>query len=247
MNCLIIEDDKKASEIAAMLLKEYFPSLHLIGIASNLNDAEIQLQQKIPDILITDINLPEGTVFDLLKKQDTGNIAVVFTTAYSKYAIEAFQFSALDFLLKPYTPQDFVKAIQKAIDAKKDRHLQQQIEAFFHNYQHKNLDDKKIALKSSDSIDIVPVRNIILAQADNNYTIFKCVGGKTVLASKPLMEFEKKLADYGFMRSHQSYLVNKVHIESFDKKEMALRLAENQQAFVSQGKKGLLTAFFDSL
>lgn len=248
VKCLIVEDDLRAQDIAESLLSKYFNTIKVDSKAKNLQEAEAYLSDHSPELMIMDVNLPDGTAFDLLKKVDLQNTKIIFTTAHSKYAMEAFKFSALDFLLKPYTPYAFRKAVSKSIDVIRQDEHQVQLETFYHNHNVSANADKKIVLKSKDRIDVVAVQDILRAEADDNYSKFVLLDGRTILISRPLKEFDEKLSSLQFFRSHQSHLINLKHIVSFNKKDMTLSLvAEEVDIPVAQSKKALLLDYLDKL
>lgn len=248
IKCLIVEDDFRAFSIAKSLLSTYFNEIELDGNAQNLKEAQEYLSNRTPDFIILDVNLPDGTAFDLLRSVDLKNTRIIFTTAHSKYAIEAFKFSALDFLLKPYTPDSFRIAVERALDGIRQDDHRIQLETFYHNNGVSNYSDKKIVLKSKDKIDVVAIKDIIRAEADDNYSKFILTGGRSIMVSRPLKEFDEKLSSSDFFRTHQSHLINLQHLVSFNKKDMTLSLGpENTEIPVAQSKKGLLLAYLDQL
>ncbi|MGI9542074.1 MAG: LytR/AlgR family response regulator transcription factor, partial [Cyclobacteriaceae bacterium] len=198
-------------------------------------------------MVILDINLPDGTAFDLLRKIPAPGFKIIFTTAFSKYAIEAFKFSALDYLLKPYTPSQFITSVEKALSEIDKENHHQLLEAFRYNFESQNNNDKKLVLKNAEAVHVVPLRDIIQAQSDNNYTLFFIADGRKILISKSLKEFDQKLNDYGFLRVHQSHLVNLEHARSYNKREDSLLLSDTTEVPVAQSKKSLLWEYFDKL
>lgn len=248
IECLIVEDDLKALAMAESLLSKYFDNIELDGKIQNIKEAQAYLKVHSPDLVILDVNLPDGTAFDLLHVVDLTNTKIIFTTAHSKYAVEAFKFSALDFLLKPYTPNAFKRAVEKAIDVIRQDDHRIQLETFYHNSSVSVNSDKKIVLKSKDKIDVVAIKDIIRAEADDNYSKFILTDGRTIMVSRPLKEFDEKLSSSNFFRTHQSHLINLQHMISLNKKDMTLSLGpENTEIPVAQSKKSLLMAYLDQL
>ena len=245
--CLIIEDDKKAEDIAKLLLQSHYPNIELMGVARTIGAGKVLIESERPDFIICDINLPDGTAFDMLQGINSIDFNIIFTTAYARYAVEAFKFSALDYLLKPYTPEDFVDAVDKTLTYIDHQHKLQELDAFYHNMSVHDDTQKRIVLKSADFIEVVMLKDIVQAISDNNYTYFHLMDNRKILSSRPLKEFDIKLAPYQFIRTHQSYLVNSLHIQSFDKRQMTLRLSNNQKASVSQSKRNSLIQLFENM
>ncbi|MBC9794340.1 LytR/AlgR family response regulator transcription factor [Sinomicrobium weinanense] len=247
--CLIVEDDDRSGEFIASVLTEKFKGLHIYK-AENLEEAEEVFYTIQPQLLFLDINLPDGNSFELLEKiygKREHDFKVIFITAYADYAVEAFRYSALDFLLKPVTPKEIETAVKRVIETLQQETYYLQLEAFFQNYRKERSPEKKIVLKTSDRIHVIKTKDICYAQADNNYTVFSLEPDKKIVVSQPLKVFEEKLSPLGFMRVHQSYLVNFAHVVMYRKKEEHLVLNNGSHIPVSKSKKAGVLLFFDSL
>ncbi len=247
INCLIVEDDKRSGEIVKTTITNSFDQIKVVGIAENLQSARAKIQEYQPQLLILDVNLPDGTVFDLLNSLDVVDFKIVFTTAYSKYAVEAFRFSALDFLLKPHTPDDLIRTINKALKSFKQDSYLLQLEAFKHNVDIENNNSRKLILKNNEAVHLLDVEQIIYVKADNNYSVFYIEDGREIMVSKSLKVYDQKLSNYGFFRIHQSHLVNQKYIVAFNKRDETLTLSKNIILPVSQSKRRQLLTYFDSL
>lgn len=245
VRCLLVEDDIRAQEIVKMLLKKHFTNIQLVATANTLSSARQVIQKEHPQLIIFDINLPDGTAFDLLKEFKSQAFKFIFTTAYDKYAVEAFKFSALNYLLKPYAPTDFIEAIGKALAHIKLEDEAVQLQTFYHNF--KNPEDKKILLRDAESIQIVSISQIIEIQSDNNYSRFILENSPEIIESKVLKFFDEKLAPHGFLRVHQSHLVNPAHVLSFNKHTSHLFMSNNIKVPVAQSRKQMLMDYFNSL
>ncbi|BAV08831.1 two component transcriptional regulator, LytTR family [Filimonas lacunae] len=237
--CLLLEDEEGARQMMQSIIQQQFPEL-VVYTATNLAEARSTFQQHQPQVLILDVNLPDGNSFELLTSlynQGYQRFKIVFITAFADYAVQAFRFSALDFLLKPYTPQEFTGTISKVLDSIDEDDYRLRLETFFHNTTQPADGDKKIVLTTLEDIHIVKLSEILQAESDNNYTRFYFENGKELLVSQPLKTFEKKLDTQGFMRVHQSHLVNLHHITAYRKKTNQLVLKNNIAVPVSQNKK----------
>ncbi|MGS2763503.1 LytR/AlgR family response regulator transcription factor [Sinomicrobium sp. M5D2P9] len=249
ISCLLVEDDSRSREFITAVLTKRFKTLFLYE-AGDLKEAEEMFGKVQPQLLLLDINLPDGNSFELLEKlyrKKEHNFKVIFITAYADYAMQAFRFSALDFLLKPVTPGDVENAVARVIDTLQQETYYLQLEAFFQNYREEGSSEKKIVLKTSDRIYIIKAKDICYAQADNNYTVFSLEPDKKIVVSQPLKVFEEKLSPLGFIRVHQSYLVNFSHVDMYRKKEEHLVLNNGLRIPVSKSKKARVLLFFDSL
>ncbi|WP_158800238.1 LytTR family DNA-binding domain-containing protein [Pedobacter sp. L105] len=248
-SCLLLEDDPKALELMKDILSRAYPSLK-VHSCKNLSEADDSYALHRQKLLILDVNLPDGNSLHWLKKiseDAAASFSVIFITAFADYAVEAFKFSALDFLLKPYLPADLVKALNKAVQNFSNQRYHQQLEIFFHNYDHQAKEDKKIVLKTVEDIFVVPVDDILVAEADNSYTLFILKTGQRILVSQSLKEFDQQLSPLGFLRVHQSFLINLKYIKTFKKKSNLLLLEGELQVPVSQHKKIRLMDYLNSL
>lgn len=251
VTCLVLEDDKRSRTWIAEILRKEFDTLH-IAEAENLGQAAKIFSELQPQILLLDINLPDGNSFELLEKwyrNRKRDFEVIFITAHAGYALEAFRYSALDFLLKPIAPGDLVSAMTKVLDNLKQQSYYLKLETFFHNYtlDRKNHADQKIVLKNTEQIHVVKTGDLLYARADNNYTRFILCDEKQLIASQPVKSFEEKLTPLGFMRVHQSYLVNLAYLTAYRKKQDCLVLCGSVEILVSQSRKSQVMAYFNTL
>jgi len=244
LRVLIVEDDVASSQMFSDILKIHF-GFEICSVKS-LEEASEKLTVFSPELLILDINLPDGNSIDFLHdlyQKGYPEFKVIFTTAYANYAVEAFRLSALDFLLKPIAPQNLINSVEKVLKNISAENYSKQLETLFLNERQQQ--DKKIVLKTQDDIHIVALKDIIKAQADNNYTLFYLNNFNKVLVSKSLKKFENDLVKYGFLRIHQSHLINSDHILSYNRKKQCVVLHGDIEVPVSQNRKQLLLNFFD--
>jgi len=170
-----------------------------------------------PDIVFLDIQMPDGTGFDLLNRVKDKKFELIFITAFQEYAIMAIKFSALDYILKPIDEEELKTALQNAIDTVDFKKEDSQFEALTHNLQTNQ--KRKLVLKTQESVHVVDLSEIIRCEADKNYTFFYLNNGKKILVSRTLKDFETLLSNHGFFRVQQSHLINLEYIERYDKHE----------------------------
>lgn len=218
MRLLIIDDEFAAREQSKNFLKEFFPEVIICGESDSVESAYKSIVQMKPDLILLDVDLPDGTAFDLLGMFTEINFTVIFITAYEKYALQAIKFSALDYLLKPYTSTEFVEAIRKAQNKNEETLSNVKLNTLLQNVQH-NQQPSKIVLRTADSIHVISTNEIIRLQADGAYTTFYLLNQKNIVISKNLKECNSLLKDAGFIRTHQSHLVNSKHIVCFHKSD----------------------------
>ena len=183
--------------------------------------------------MFLDIQMPDGTGFDLLEIIGETNFKLIFTTASDEFAIKAFKFSAIDYLLKPIDPDDLMRAVEKV---EQQQQPTSRLDLLKENLNH----PKKIALNTVDKIHIVDIENVIRLQSDINYTKFFFKDGSKLIVTKTLKEFDKMLSDHHFIRIHQSHLVNVNMIKEFIKQNGEVILTDGTKIPVSTRKKSTL-------
>lgn len=199
-----------------------------------------------PDILYLDIQMDDGTGFDLLQQVTQPAFQLIFTTAFDQYAIRAFQFSALDYLLKPVDPYALQKSLDRALANLSQKGLNRQLAVLLQQLATPSQGEKRIVLKDSTAAYYVKVADILYCQAEGTYTRFTIEGMNPVMISRNLKEFENLLEPLGFLRSHHSYLVNSDKIRLFDKADGGSLVLENGDRIpVSQRKKDFVLAMLE--
>jgi two-component system, LytTR family, response regulator len=206
--------------------------------ASGVQEALVKIKSFHPDIVFLDVEMEDGTGFDLMKQFSNPQFQLIFVTAHNKYAIDAFRFSAIDYLLKPVDPDQLLVSLERAASNIKTKSLGQQVEVLLQQLSGKQDKDKRIVLKDIENIYFVKVEDILYCMADGTYTRFFMQNNKNVIVSKNLKEYENILEPLGFLRTHHSYLVNPNKITMYDKTDGgALILEGGLSVPVSQRKK----------
>lgn len=216
MKILIVDDELSPREQSKRLLAEFFPEIIICAQAENVEAAYKAILLHQPDVLLLDVDMPDGNAFDLLSRFSSIPFNIIFITAFEKYALQAIKFSALDYLLKPFTSAEFVEAIRKAQKKADDSEINLKFNALLHNFQGQQ-SPTRIVLRTSDSIHVVQLDDIIRLQADGSYTTFYIAERKPVVVSKNLKEYDSLLENNGFIRTHQSHLVNSKFIVCYHK------------------------------
>jgi two-component system LytT family response regulator len=244
--CLIIEDDIYTANNVKEIITTSFKNIELLKPVESVKDAKIAIDTFLPNLIISDINLKDDVVFSLLKEYDIIPFKIIFITSYSKYAVEAFKFSALHFLEKPFEDQALIDAIKNALEIINLENYNKQIQTFFHNYNPEQK-KKKLVLKNLEDIHIVSIENIIYLKSDNNYTEFYINDGRKIVMSKPLKSYDEQLQGYYFFRTHQSFLVNLNFAKIFHKKDFTLELSTSRQIPVSHNKAASLIHYLSKI
>ena len=245
---IIIDDEVKARETIANMLQTYCSDIEVIGMAGSVKEGVKVLAKKKPDLVFLDIKMGDGTGFDLLRKLKEVNFMLIFITAFEEFAIRAIKFSALDYILKPLDPDELVNAVEKAKFTIEKENVSMRLEALYENLDVLNSNSKKIVLKTTSSVHIVNITDIIRCESEKNYTHFFTIDQEKITVSKTLKEFNELLMDYSFYRVHQSHLVNMAHVRRYDKQDGGhLVMDDNSTVPVSFRKKEDLMKAFKSL
>ncbi len=218
INAIIIDDESRGRESLKKLLEKYCgDSVKVLGLGDSVEVAKKLVEMHQPDLVFLDIRMPMGDGFSLLESYSDVPFDVVFTTAYDQYALKAFRFSAIDYLLKPIDIQELKQAvdkIKKKLESP-DNVNNQRFEALKENLRSKDFD--KIALPTTDGYSFVKREDIIRLEANGNYTAFYLKDKTKYLITRTLKYYDEMLRDYGFYRIHKSHLVNLIYVTKFIK------------------------------
>lgn len=244
---VIIDDEEKARSAIRSIIK-HNPKLIIVGEAESIKSGIEELMRRSPDLVFLDINMGDGTGFDLLNQLPVINFRVIFVTAHESYAIQAFKYSALDYILKPIDPIELMSAVEKASEVLSGDKLPQQLNAFLDHYHKKQDANRKIVLKTADKISLVALDEIIRCESDKNYTIFYLSAGQRIVVSRTLKDYDELLSEQGFLRIHQSHLINLKHLTGFEKKDGGyVIMSDNSTVSVSFRKKDQLLVILEEM
>ncbi|MEZ7867544.1 MAG: LytTR family DNA-binding domain-containing protein [Paludibacteraceae bacterium] len=235
IKAVIIEDEPVYAEMVQSLSGEFYPGIEIRGYAQTVETAALLLASAQPDIAFCDIELKDGTMFDVLKKMNSISFQIIFITAHNKFAIQAFKFSAIDYLLKPVEETEFRNAVDRAIERVNQKQLQH-IRLMLENMDRSN-ENRRIVLRTMDQIHIVNVKDIVRCRADNTYTTFYLVTGENILVSKGMKEYEDILCENGFFKIHQSHIINLQFLRKIDKSSEEVILSDKTRLPLSQRRK----------
>lgn len=242
ISTIIIDDDKDSRFITRSFLTKHYPQIVIAAEAGSVEEGIREITTHHPDLLFLDIAMPDGTAFDLLKQIPNKNFEVIFITAYEAFAIEAFKFSAIGYLLKPAATDDLKEAINKAEDRIRKNLFEVHWLALSHNLQHVNSYDKKLAIPTASGYVFVNVRDIIRCVSNNNYTEFFFTDGKKMTSSHNLGFYEDFLPAEKFCRIHHSNLINVDYIDKYQKRTNGgtVIMKDGTELDVSQRRKDTL-------
>ena len=252
ITALLIDDDSNLRNGMKGLLAMCAPDIQILGEADSVKTGISAIEFHQPNVVFLDIQLGDGTGFDILeqltKKRGSINAHVVFITAHEEYAVKAFRFSALDYLLKPVDPEDLQAVVEKIKKVVSNNESYAHIDLLLENIRQKVDKFKRIALSTAEGIHLFEVSDIITLESQDNYTKFYIKDNKPVLISKTLKEYEDLLSGQGFERIHQSHLINLAYLKSYIKKDGGYAvMADNSHLPISQRKKERLQEFLRTL
>ncbi len=233
MKALVVDDIEKFRKNLIQDLNEFCPEVEVVGTADGVISAAKEIKSKKPDVVFLDIQINQGTAFDLLELLGDIDFKIIFTTASDEYAIKAFKLSAIDYLLKPIDIDDLKSSVDKLKLINSDDY-----QLLRSNINEKDKSNKRLALHSQDKIEIIEIGNIIRCESNINYTMFYFVNGSKTLVTKTLKEFDGMLSDYGFYRVHQSHLINIDHLKEYVKIDGGyLKMYDGSSVPISTRKK----------
>jgi len=217
IKAVIIDDIKNSRITLADDLNTYCPEIRVEGEADGVKTGVELIRRVKPDIVFLDIELEDGTGFDILDSFDKIDFKIIFITGLDSYGIKAIKFSALDYLLKPVDPDDLVKAINKFKESEMRYDIKSNVDYLLENIRGVKPKFKRLALNSADKVNMVNIDDIIRCESQSNYTLFYLRGGEQILVTKSLKEYENLLEEYSFIRVHHSHLINLNYLKEYVK------------------------------
>lgn len=240
---VIIDDEVDAVDFISSIIKEYCPSLEVTGKAFNVNEGVQEILDKKPELVLLDVEMPNGTGFDVLARFPEKSFEVIFITAFNHYAIKAIKYSAVDYILKPINITEFIEAVNKVVQKlPSDKGAgNDSFKVLIENL--KTAKPSRLAIPTSDGMEYLNPREIVRIEADRSYSWFFLTGNRKILVSKNLREFQELLGDRDFFRSHNSHLINLKYVKKFIRKEGGyIEMADGSMIPVSRNKKDLFLA-----
>jgi two-component system LytT family response regulator len=237
MTAIIVEDMPQALAALQADLAAFCPNVEIIGTADSVVSAAKLLRSHKPDLLFLDIMLGDGTSFDILEIVPNIQSELIFITASDEFAVRAFRFAAVDYLLKPVDGEQLKDAVERAA-ARRGKTSPESIDLLKDTIRHPNQLPERISLHTSENILVANIGDIIRCEADSNNTRFIIQGEKMVFVTKTLKHYERMLTEHHFVRIHQSHLVNFRHVVEFKKIDSGyLRLSNGDEVPVASRKR----------
>lgn len=247
LRTIIIDDIDAIRQKNTAVIKEHCPEVAIIAEAHSVETGVAAIRQYLPDLIFLDVEMADGSGFDLLQQLSPVNFKVIFITAHEAFAVKAFRACAIDFLLKPIDPDDLKEAVRKAAETISKEMLEVQFNTLLANMSRpKGL--QKLILKTAEKVHSVNVQDIIRCESEKNYTTFYLASGEKLLVSTTLKEYETVLAPMGFYRTHQSHLINMLFFDHYLKGDAGTIVMKDKSAVpLAVRKKEEFFSLLDSL
>ncbi|MBN1416957.1 MAG: response regulator transcription factor [Bacteroidales bacterium] len=216
LRILIIDDEPDCIVFLAEIIKSYCPFIEIAGTATTVPDGINEILKTNPDLVLLDVEMSPGTGFDILNRIPQRNFKIIFITAHNDYAIQAFRYSAVDYILKPIDIADLISAINKVNQSVSHNHLLD-FNVLLDNI--KTDIPHKLAIPTSSGYEYILVNEIIHIEADRSYCIFHLTNKRKIMVSKCLNDYQQILDTRIFFRIHHSFLINLQHVKSFSRKD----------------------------
>ena len=244
LKTIIIDDEPRGINSMQKLLQINCPDVNVIGSYTDADEAIGMIKSLEPDLIFLDIAMPVKNGFELLKELKGFHFEVIFVTAHNQFMIEAFHFSAIDYLLKPVEDNLLVDAVDRAKKRIEERSGSKNVETFLHNLKQKQSPQKmRLCIPSLKGFQVIELDDILYAESSGNYTNLYFANKQMACTSKPMHEYEKLLEDAGFVRIHKSILVNLLHVKEYLRGEGgSVILSNGHEVEVARRKKDLLLA-----
>ncbi len=248
MDIAIIDDELHCVESLLLDIRQLFPEFTVVYKGTKPGLAVEALKKIKVDLLFLDVEMPELNGFDLLNQFDPLPFDVIFTTAYSQYAISAFKAQAINYLLKPVDENELKEAVTTWLEKRNARDSAEEIEMLLSELKKEGILTNKIAVPVADGLEFLEVRKIMYCQSQSNYVFIYMENGRRILISKTLKEVEMILKKYFFIRPSQSFLVNPNYMQKYSRSDGGYLIMGNDfQIPVSNSKKDLISGIFKAV
>lgn len=244
IKAILVDDEAYIRNSVREKINQHFSTdIQIIGEAESVTEAVSLIEEKSPDLLFLDIQLTDGTSFDILNQIETKNIDIIFITGFDKHAIKAIKVGALDYILKPIDEGEFKEAVVKAIESSnKENDLEKLIEISSEYF--KGVEKKRVVLKTMENVYVVYEDDILYCKSEGNYTTFYTLQSERILISKPIKKVIELLSEDIFIRCHQSYIVNKKHVLRYNRQGVLIVNHEIKVPVSSRRKDHVIEKIF---
>lgn len=233
LRTIIIDDEPDSVKLLQIQLERNCPNVNIVNSYTNSIKASQEIENLHPDLLFLDIEMPVMNGFEILEKILHLDFSVIFITAYNQYALKAFRFNALDYLVKPFDTKDLIEAVTKAEHRIKPTSTQLSML----QKQLRGEPVTKIAIPGQHGVSFIDLNEIIYAEASNNYSKLILTDGRHFLISKTLKDVQEVLEEEHFLRVHRQYIINLNHVKQFNRNEGVLTMSNGDHVPVARNQK----------
>jgi two-component system, LytTR family, response regulator len=239
ITALIVDDEQRSRTVVSELIKKYCPLIKLLGECSSTAVAKEKIKELSPKLVFLDISMPGQNAFEMLQELGEVYFEIIFITAHSSYSIQAFRYSAVDYLLKPVQEDLFIKAVQKAQQKLGDKVVNSRLATLLHNFSNEsNPYGKRICIPGIKGFQVIQVNEIMYLEAESCYTNFYLADKRKITSAKTLADYEEIIDEPGFLRVHKSFVVNLNYIKEYVKGDGGyILLNDGKEIEVSRRKK----------
>ena len=227
ISAILVDDELDSREILRNYLGKYCPEVNILTDCANIQEAEKAIEENDPQLVFLDIEMPYGNAFDLLEQLETIDFEIIFITAFDQYAVQAFNLSAVHYLLKPLDIEELINAVDKAKSRIEKSQKINQSKILLENMAALNTQQQKVVLPLLDGFEVVKLSEILYCEAEGNFTCFYFKNGKKSLICRKLKFFENALTHHRFCRVHRSYLINLEYVKRYLKGKGGAVVLEN--------------------
>jgi len=241
MRAIIVDDEPDGIITLNKMLSLSCKQVEVVALCSDAEEGKLKIRELTPDLIFLDIQMPGKTGFELLAELDTDNMDVIFVTAHNQYMLQALQFSATDYLLKPIDEDRLTEAIRRVEKRQHGKGGSQNVEALLYNLQKAGSPkEMKLCIPTFKGFAILKLEDIILCEAEKNYTIIHLKDKKNIIVSRPLLEYENILEGTTFLRIHRTFLINLQHVTEYHRGEGGMIIMSNgEEVEISRRKKDI--------
>ncbi len=239
MNAILVDDEAAGIKTLQRMLERHCPLVNIVAACSNAVTAKKQIETLMPDVVFLDIQMPGKSGIDMIGELPDKNFEIIFVTAHNEYMLQALQYSAADYLLKPVDEDRLIEAVQRVEKRMQEGKKEELTETLLYNISKAGQpEEMRLCLPTMKGFIILKLDEILYCEAERSYTVFHLADKKTVMVSKPLLEYENILDTTGFFRIHKSFLINLKHVKEYQRGEGGtVIMSNNVEIEVSRRKK----------
>ena len=236
---ILVDDERSGLNTLRKLLQVYCPELKIVAECGDADTAREKVELLHPQLVFLDISLPGKSSFDLLAELGNINFEIIFVTAHHEYALQAFRYSAVDYLMKPIDEDILAESVKRAVKRIDTVTARDNILTLVNNVQNRGVKrEMKLCIPSLNGFRVVEMKDILYCEASGSYTNFILLENNMICSAKPIYEYDELLSGAGFVRIHKSYLVNLLHVKEYVRGEGgSVILSDNKEVVVSRRKK----------